>query len=95
MPRPIHETIPVQVWADIDVGIADLVKLLNKIPGVRTFASCQGTIGEGGPEPYRAFVSMIWEPYADTAIDQLKDNYDIIPDPNSSAFPRYATIHPK
>jgi tRNA(Phe) wybutosine-synthesizing methylase Tyw3 len=47
MPRPIHETIPVQVWADIDVGIADLVKLLNKIPGVRTFASCQGTIGEG------------------------------------------------
>ena len=56
-----HQTIPVQVWADIDIGVADLVKYLNTIPGVRTYASCQGTIGEGGPEPYGPQVTVSWE----------------------------------
>jgi hypothetical protein len=54
-----HKTRPVQVWADVDLGIADMVVYLNTIPGVRTEASCQGT-GEGGPAPYRAQVLTIW-----------------------------------
>lgn len=37
-----------------------MVRYLNTIPGVRTFASCQGTIGEGGPAPYRAQVGTTW-----------------------------------
>jgi hypothetical protein len=32
----------VQVWVDVDEGIADLVIRLNSIPGVRTRRSCQG-----------------------------------------------------
>jgi hypothetical protein len=47
-----HETRPVQVWIDADLGIAELVEQLNAIEGVRTHASCQGSIGEGGPEQY-------------------------------------------
>lgn len=56
----VHETIPVQVWADVDVGIADFVRHLNTLPGVRTEACCQGTIGEGGPEPYGPYVMVVW-----------------------------------
>ena len=36
------ETVPVSVIVDADRGIAPLVTALNKIPGVRTFASCEG-----------------------------------------------------
>jgi hypothetical protein len=55
-----HETRPVQVWVDADVGIADAIIYLNTIAGVRTHASCQGTVGEGGPNPYRAQVMATW-----------------------------------
>ncbi len=41
-----HKTRPVQVWVDIDLGIAEMVVYLNTIPGVRTHTSCQGTIGK-------------------------------------------------
>jgi hypothetical protein len=47
---------------DVDLGIADMVEYLNTIPGVRTIASCQGTIGEDGPNPYRAQVLCDWTP---------------------------------
>ena len=36
------DTVPVSVIVDADRGIAPLVTALNKIPGVRTFASCEG-----------------------------------------------------
>jgi hypothetical protein len=57
----IHETRPVQVWVDADLGIAEMVEVLNSIPGVRTHASCQGTIGEGGPEQYGPYVEVSWD----------------------------------
>lgn len=63
-----HETVPVQVWVDIDLGIADDVRWLNSFPGVRTFTSCQGTIGEGGPEPYDPYITAWWPPEHDVAI---------------------------
>jgi hypothetical protein len=47
---------------------------LNTIPGVRTIASCQGTIGEGGPAPYRAHVMASW-PDKDT-FDRLNSEFD-------------------
>jgi hypothetical protein len=56
-----HKTVPVLVWADVDEGIADVVRYLNTIPGVRTYVSCQGLLGTGGPEPYGPQV-MIREP---------------------------------
>lgn len=46
MSRDFHKTVPVQVWVDADERIADMVRMLNTIPGVRTHASCQGTLGE-------------------------------------------------
>jgi hypothetical protein len=58
--RPSHRTIPVEVWADVDEGIAPFVRLLNTIDGVRTHSACQGSIGEGGAMPYPAFVTVSW-----------------------------------
>jgi hypothetical protein len=55
-----HETRPVQVWVDADLRIAELVEQLNQISGVRTHASCQGTLGEGGPEQYGPYVEASW-----------------------------------
>jgi hypothetical protein len=52
--------MPIKVWIDVDIGIADFVLTLNEIPGIRTLASCQGTIGEGGPKPYGAQVMVTW-----------------------------------
>jgi hypothetical protein len=57
-----HTTTAIQVWADVDVGIADLVLYLNTIPGVRTDASCQGSIGDGGAAPYGPYVMAHWDP---------------------------------
>ena len=70
-----HPTRPVQVWIDVDLGIADLVIYLNTIPGVRTHASCQGTIGEGGPHPYRPQVLVTWETLE--VFERLKREFDI------------------
>jgi hypothetical protein len=56
MGNVVHKTQPLQIWVDVDEGIAGAVAFLNTLPGVRTFGSCQGTIGEGGAEPYRPHV---------------------------------------
>lgn len=69
MGNVIHRTVSVLVWADVDEGIADVVRCLNKMPGVRTYASCQGTIGEGGAHPYEAHVMVSWED--DAARDRI------------------------
>jgi len=58
--RDPHPTVPTRAWVDVDVGIVAMVDYLNTIPGVRTMASCQGTLGEGGPHPYRAQVMASW-----------------------------------
>ena len=67
----VHKTIPVQVWVDVDEGISDTVKWLNTLPGVRTFASCQGTIGEGGAAPYRAQILASWPEEATAVIEKF------------------------
>jgi hypothetical protein len=72
--RGIHPSMPVLVWADIDTGCAEVVRYLNGIPGVRTLTSCQGTIGEGGPNPYRAYVMASWPPQLE---DRLSGEFDV------------------
>lgn len=72
--RDPHKTQPMLVWADIDEGVAGLVAYLNTIPGVRTQAACQGTIGEGGPAPYGPYAMATW-PATQTA--RLMDEFDI------------------
>lgn len=52
--RGPHDTVPMLVWADIDKGIAAMVKDLNSIKGVRTHTSCEGGI------TYRGFVQASW-----------------------------------
>ena len=83
-----HETRPIQVWVDADIGIADVVDRLNDIEGVRTESSCQGTIGEGGPNPYRAQVMCTWTP---EALVKLREEFDVEPEGNGS----WGYVHPR
>jgi len=69
------ETVPVQVWIDVDPGIAELVKYLNTIPTVRTLASCQGTLGEGGAEPYGPYVMVTCKDK--NTLARLQNEFDI------------------
>lgn len=55
-----HQTKALQIWVDVDLGIAETVAYLNTLEGVRTLASCQGTLGEGGPNPYPPQVMATW-----------------------------------
>jgi hypothetical protein len=88
MPEGNHKTVPVRVWIDVDIGIAALVVYLDGIPGVRTLTSCQGTIGEGGPHPYRPFVSVTWGP--EEALSRLQAEFDVIIEGD-----HWATVHPQ
>ena len=69
-----HDTCPIQIWVDVDIEIADMVIYLNTIPGVRTLSSCQGTIGEGGENPYKAQVMAEW---TDEALKRLQQEFDL------------------
>jgi hypothetical protein len=81
MGSEMHETRAVQVWADIDVEIVDMVERLNQISGVRTRDSCQGTIGEGGPHPYPAHVTCVW---SEEALPLLQKEFDVVPFPSGN-----------
>lgn len=83
-----QRTILVQV--DVDEGVADLVLYLNTIPGVRTHTSCQGTIGEGGPHPYRPQVMVSWD--CEETFERLKAEFDISQLSDTSAW---CYIHPR
>ena len=74
MPEGNHKQVPIQVWVDVDEGIAHMVLYLNTISGVRTIASCQGTLGEGGPKPYRAQVMATWPP---GVFERLRSEFDV------------------
>lgn len=82
-----HETRPMLVWVDIDLGIAEMVAYLNTLPGVRTLASCQGTIGEGGPNPYRPQVMCTWP---EDLFSRLQAEFDI-----EILGPSWGYLHPK
>ena len=69
-----HKTRTVLVRVDVDKDIAGVVEYLNTIPGVRTLASCQGTIGEGGPHPYNAYVMCTW---TGKALKRLRREFDV------------------
>lgn len=84
---PPHKTVPVMVWADVDEGIAEMVRYLNTIPGIRTISSCQGTIGEGGPAPYRAQVMATWTAEAS---ERLQAEFDV-----SSLGDGWGYLHPR
>jgi len=79
-----HKTVPIQVWADIDEGIAPLVKYLNTIPGIRTHASCQGTIGEGGAEPYGPQVMVSYQSHE--AEMRVRREFDCVEVAQSTAY---------
>ncbi len=87
VPEGNHKQISIQVWIDVDEGIAEAVLYLNTIPGVRTHASCQGTIGEGGPNPYRPQVMVTWD--RPEAFDRLKSEFDM-----SNISEGWCYVHP-
>lgn len=88
MSRKPHKTRTVWVKVDADVGIAQLVKELNEIRGVWTDACCQGTIGEGGPHPYRAYVMCHWTL---EGLKILRRRYIVRPQGNGA----WGYVHPR
>ena len=90
MPEAGHRQITIKVQVDVDEDIAWLVMYLNTIPGVRTHASCQGTIGEGGPKPYRPQVMVTWANEA--AFQRLKRQFDLS---QVSRKGSWCYVHPK
>lgn len=88
MPEGHHKQVPIQVRIDVDEGIAETVVYLNSIPGVRTHASCQGTLGEGGPYPYRAQVMVTWD--SAKTLDRLAKEFDITRLSDALAY-----VHPR
>ncbi|MGC1780897.1 MAG: hypothetical protein WA708_00085 [Acidobacteriaceae bacterium] len=83
-----HETRPILVWVDADLGIAAIVEKLNTIEGVRTHASCQGSIGEGGPRPYIPYVNVSWPD--ERTLEMLKLDYVV-----EIKGLAWGTVHPK
>jgi hypothetical protein len=69
----MHITEPVLVWVDVDVGIAWLVRYLNRWHDIRTHASCQGTTQEGGVTP--AHVMVTWN--EDGTLLRLLREFDV------------------
>jgi tRNA(Phe) wybutosine-synthesizing methylase Tyw3 len=72
---PDHKQITIVVPVDVDEGVVDLVLYLNTIPGIRTHASCQGTIGEGGAHPYGPHAMVTWA--SEAAFERLKSAFDL------------------
>lgn len=72
-----HKTKAVRIWADVDTGIADLVLRLNRIPGVRTHASCQGG------KAYLGYVMCSWTPQA---LKLLRKHFDVMFPKGSNGF---------
>ena len=89
----MHKTRAVQVWVDVYEGVADLVAYLNTIPGVRTFSSCQGTIGEGGAEPYGPYVMVAWSDAA--TLERLQAEFDITFDVGAGPSDQWCSVHPR
>lgn len=50
-----HKQVLTQVWAEIDIGIAEHVTNLSEMIGVLTHSSCEGDFGEG------AYVMVTWK----------------------------------
>ena len=50
-----HCQVPIKVTAFVDKGIAELVALLNDIPNVSTFSSCEGRDGKNGEDAHVYF----------------------------------------
>ena len=72
----VHKTEPVLVWADIDVLMIPVIKHLNSIPGVRTWACCQGTLQDEhqGPHPYGPYVMANWP---EEKLLEILSTYDV------------------
>ena|SRR5271157_4452979 len=87
----LHKTCPIQVWVDVDLEISDMVIYLNTIPGVRTYACCQGTLGEGGQNPYRPYVMALCD--IPESFERLKSEFDIVVTNDSDGSWFY--VHPK
>jgi hypothetical protein len=85
--------VPVKVWENIDAGIALLVVRLNKIPGIRTWSSCQGDLDS--TEDNRPFVLVRWtnerarEQLLPWTVKPLGDGWELVPRPEDLAIAQH------
>jgi tRNA(Phe) wybutosine-synthesizing methylase Tyw3 len=81
--RP-HVTTPIRVRVDVDTGIVALVRRLNRMRGVRTHASCQGT------KTMRPYVMVSWR--NERVLTRLRSRFDILMPAHSNGTWGY--VHP-
>ena len=69
-----HDTQPLDIDGKIyhvDTGVATIVQLMNKIPGVSTIASCQGSDTRSMSYVSMALSLNKWEDVAKVLLDRL------------------------
>lgn len=82
-----HRTVAVQVWVEVDEGIADMVRALNAMPGVRTYASCQGYPDAQFDNKPRV---MAWWPEFPNPHAEIEARYEV-----GERGANWAYLHPK
>lgn len=70
-----HKTVALQVWVDVDEGVADVVRHLNTMEGVRTHASCEGTPCLLYPGGLTCYVQVTWAD--DAALARIQAAYPV------------------
>ena len=87
MPESGHVTVPVQVWVDVDEGIADFVRRLQLLPGIRTHTSCQGS------RTYGPYVMASWIVDARAELEREGCTFDV--EGVDDGFDGWGYIHPR
>ena len=75
----MHSTVWAKVNVPVDEGIAEVVELLSRIPGLQTLDSCQGDPG-GRPAHVFFHLGEDWREIGALLFDQLSPRLDAVRD---------------
>jgi hypothetical protein len=76
--RSEHRQVPVYIqgrWVTVDRKLARLVRLVNQIPGIASFSSCQGGMPDAGKSrhsPAQAYLSVVPVQYVWVDFDEYR-----------------------
>ncbi len=86
--RSDHRQVPVYIqgrWITVDRKVARLVRLVNQIPGIASFSSCQGGMPDAGnsrhDSPAQAYLSVMPVQYAWIDFAEYRSLEALRPDP--------------
>ena len=95
--RSDHRQVPVYIqgrWITVDRKLARLIRLVNQIPGIASFSSCQGGMPDAGnsrhDSPTQAYLSVVPVQYAWIDFDEyrLLEAHRRTPDPRLTEITR-------